>query len=102
MSERSRLSDSSRRRVVGWMEMGWSQPDAAKYLNVSLSVVTVSRINIKPKHLSVQKTCSRPTTSYNTCRRPSFSLFRPEGGFLCRNLLQTTLQHQGEEYQKLR
>ncbi|GFU81058.1 retrovirus-related Pol polyprotein from transposon TNT 1-94 [Trichonephila clavipes] len=39
MSERSRLPDSLRRRVVGWMEMGLLQADAARRLNVSRSVV---------------------------------------------------------------
>ncbi|GFX63864.1 hypothetical protein TNCV_4345791 [Trichonephila clavipes] len=37
--ERSRLPDSLRWRVVGWMEMGLSQADAARRLNVSRSVV---------------------------------------------------------------
>ncbi|GFV84694.1 uncharacterized protein TNCV_4296761 [Trichonephila clavipes] len=39
MSERSRLPDSLRWRAVGWMEMGLSQVDAARRLNVSRSVV---------------------------------------------------------------
>ncbi|GFX75957.1 HTH_Tnp_Tc3_2 domain-containing protein [Trichonephila clavipes] len=39
MSERSRLPDSLRWRVVEWMEMELSQVDAAKRLNVSRSVV---------------------------------------------------------------
>ncbi|GBN88670.1 hypothetical protein AVEN_42342-1 [Araneus ventricosus] len=39
MSRRNRLPDSLRWRAVGWMEMGLSQADAARRLNVSLSVV---------------------------------------------------------------
>ncbi|GFX40332.1 uncharacterized protein TNCV_4319651 [Trichonephila clavipes] len=39
MSERSRLPDSLGWRAVGWMEIGLSQADAARRLNVSLSVV---------------------------------------------------------------
>ncbi|GFW72211.1 uncharacterized protein TNCV_702481 [Trichonephila clavipes] len=39
MSERSRLSDSLWWTVVGWMEMGLSQANAARRLNVSHSVV---------------------------------------------------------------
>ncbi|GFW12730.1 hypothetical protein TNCV_3884401 [Trichonephila clavipes] len=39
MSERSRLADSLRWKVVGWMEMGLSQADAAKRLNVCRSGV---------------------------------------------------------------
>ncbi|GFX12047.1 HTH_Tnp_Tc3_2 domain-containing protein [Trichonephila clavipes] len=39
MSERSRLPDSLRWMAVGWMEMGLSQADAARRLNVPRSVV---------------------------------------------------------------
>ncbi|GFU57307.1 transposable element Tcb2 transposase [Trichonephila clavipes] len=39
MFERSRLPDSLRWRAAGWMEMGFSQADAARHLNVSRSVV---------------------------------------------------------------
>ncbi|GBM70383.1 hypothetical protein AVEN_12213-1 [Araneus ventricosus] len=39
MSRKSRLPDSLRWRAVGWMEMGLSQADAARRLNVSRSVV---------------------------------------------------------------
>ena len=39
MSRRCRLADSLRWRVIGWMEMGLSQADAARRLNVSRSVV---------------------------------------------------------------
>ncbi|GFT78243.1 HTH_Tnp_Tc3_2 domain-containing protein [Trichonephila clavipes] len=39
MSQRRRLPNSLRWRAVGWMEMGLSQTDAARRLNVSRSVV---------------------------------------------------------------
>ncbi|GBM62087.1 hypothetical protein AVEN_182252-1 [Araneus ventricosus] len=39
MSRRSRLPDSLRWRAVGWMEMGLSQADVARRLNVFRSVV---------------------------------------------------------------
>ncbi|GFV97168.1 HTH_Tnp_Tc3_2 domain-containing protein [Trichonephila clavipes] len=39
MSQRRRLPNSLRWRAVGWMEMGLSQADAARCLNVSRSVV---------------------------------------------------------------
>ncbi|GFU50630.1 uncharacterized protein TNCV_235921 [Trichonephila clavipes] len=39
MSQRRRLPNSLRWRAVGWMEMGLSQADASRHLNVSRSVV---------------------------------------------------------------
>ncbi|GFT16727.1 transposable element Tcb2 transposase [Trichonephila clavipes] len=59
--------------------------------------------SIPIRRFCVQKTCSRPTTSYNTCRRP-FQLFRHEGEepLLCRSSLQTTFKHQEEESPLLR
>ncbi|GFY15300.1 HTH_Tnp_Tc3_2 domain-containing protein [Trichonephila clavipes] len=39
MSQRRRLPNSLRWQAVGWMEMGLSQADAARRLNVSRSVV---------------------------------------------------------------
>ncbi|GFU78003.1 transposable element Tc3 transposase [Trichonephila clavipes] len=39
MSQRRRLPNSLRSRAVGWMEMGLSQADVARRLNVSRSVV---------------------------------------------------------------
>ncbi|GFU62772.1 HTH_Tnp_Tc3_2 domain-containing protein [Trichonephila clavipes] len=39
MSQRRRLPNSLRWRAVGWMEMGLSQADVARRLNVSCSVV---------------------------------------------------------------
>ncbi|GFW65758.1 transposable element Tcb2 transposase [Trichonephila clavipes] len=54
--------------------MGLSQADAARRLNVSRSdSATLGSIPIR--RFCVQKTCSRPTTSYNTCRRPFSSSF---------------------------
>ncbi|GFV16538.1 transposable element Tc3 transposase [Trichonephila clavipes] len=70
MSQRRRLPNSLRWRAVGWMEMGLSQADAARRLNVSRSVVQRLWDQYKSRRFCVQKTCSRSTTSYNTCRRP--------------------------------
>ncbi|GFW05727.1 uncharacterized protein TNCV_3407931 [Trichonephila clavipes] len=80
MSQRRRLPNSLRWRAVRWMEMGLSQADAARRLNVSRSVVqrlwdqyqsedSVSRRPVpgRPR--------PRPPTSYNTCRRPFSSFF---------------------------
>ncbi|GFV21799.1 paired domain-containing protein [Trichonephila clavipes] len=72
MSQRRRLPNSLRWRAVGWMEMGLSQADAARRLNVSRSVVQRLWDQYQSGRFCVQKTCSRPTTSYNTCRRPVF------------------------------
>ncbi|GFV65310.1 uncharacterized protein TNCV_4573101 [Trichonephila clavipes] len=91
MSERSRLPDSLRWRAVGWMEMELSQADAARRLNVSCSVVHrlwnqyQTEASVSRRHV-----IGRPRAE--TGRRP-FYLFLSEGvgGFLCRNLLQTTL-----------
>ncbi|GFS90693.1 transposable element Tcb2 transposase [Trichonephila clavipes] len=47
-------------------------------LDVSMCLVVLFSdfgINTNPKRFCVQKTCSRPTTSYNTCRRPFSSSF---------------------------
>ncbi|GFX66289.1 transposable element Tcb2 transposase [Trichonephila clavipes] len=55
------------------MELGLSQADAAKRLNVSRSdSATLGSIPIR--RFCVQLTCFRPTTSYNTCRRPFSAL----------------------------
>ncbi|GFY28800.1 paired domain-containing protein [Trichonephila clavipes] len=65
MSERSRLLDSLRWRVVGWMGMGMPQADAARCLSVSCSVVhrlwnqyktetSVSRIHVPGQHHELQ------------------------------------------------
>ncbi|GFX71662.1 uncharacterized protein TNCV_2696501 [Trichonephila clavipes] len=82
--------------------MGLSQADAARRLNVSRSVV--QRLwDQYQRRFCVQKTCSRPTTSYNTCRRPFSALSaRREEPLLCRSSLQTTFKHQEEESPLLR
>ncbi|GFY26018.1 uncharacterized protein TNCV_1917681 [Trichonephila clavipes] len=75
MSQRRRLPNSLRWWAVGWMEMGLSQADAARRLNVSRSVIQRLWDQYQIRRFCVQKTCSRPTTSYNTCRRPFSSSF---------------------------
>ncbi|GFX34563.1 uncharacterized protein TNCV_3658011 [Trichonephila clavipes] len=75
-------------------------------LDVSMCLVVLFSdfgINTNPKILC-QKTCSRPTTSYNTCRRPFSSSFGTKGEepLLCRSWLQTTFKHQEEESPLLR
>ncbi|GBO02711.1 hypothetical protein AVEN_269244-1 [Araneus ventricosus] len=57
--------------------MGLSQADAARRLDVSqCGPTTLGPIPIR--RFCVQKTCFRPTTSYNTCRRPFSSSFDPK------------------------
>ncbi|GFT02831.1 transposable element Tc3 transposase [Trichonephila clavipes] len=103
MSQRRRLPNSLRWRAVGWMEMGFSQADAARCLNVSRSVVQRLWDQYQIRRFCVQKTCSRPTTSYNTCRRPFSSSFgTKKEPLLCRSSLQTTFKHQEEESPLLR
>ncbi|GFX10060.1 uncharacterized protein TNCV_4539311 [Trichonephila clavipes] len=52
MSQRRRLPNSLRWRAVGWMEMGLSQADAARRLNVCLVVLFSDfGINTNPKIL---------------------------------------------------
>ncbi|GFW28379.1 DDE_3 domain-containing protein [Trichonephila clavipes] len=70
MSQRRRLPNSLRWRAVGWMEMGLSQADAAKRSMCLVVLFSNFGINTNPKILF-----SRPTTSYNTCRRPFSSSF---------------------------
>ncbi|GFV00991.1 uncharacterized protein TNCV_4288201 [Trichonephila clavipes] len=47
-------------------EMGLSQADAARRLNVSRSVVSATLGSIPIERFCVQKTCSRPTTKATT------------------------------------
>ncbi|GFX50536.1 paired domain-containing protein [Trichonephila clavipes] len=92
MSERSRLPDSLMWRAAGWMEMGLSQADAARCLNASRSVVYhlwnqyQTEASVSRRHVPGQPRAITPAGD-------RFSLFRleEEEGFLCRNLLQTTL-----------
>ncbi|GFU74197.1 transposable element Tcb2 transposase [Trichonephila clavipes] len=84
-------------------EMGLSQADAARRLNVS-QCCSATLGSILNGRSGVQKTCSRPTTSYNTCRRHPFSASsaRREEPLPCRSSLQTTFKHQKEESPLLR
>ncbi|GFV07402.1 transposable element Tcb2 transposase [Trichonephila clavipes] len=97
MSQRRRLLNSLRWRAVAWMEMGLSQADAARRLNVSRSVVQ----RLWDQYQSEESVSRRPVpgrTSYNTCRRPFSSSFgTKEEPLLCRSSLQTTFKHQEEE-----
>ncbi|GFW93012.1 paired domain-containing protein [Trichonephila clavipes] len=78
MSQRRRLPNSLRWRAVGWMEMGLSQADAARRLNV------------------------RPVPGRPRATTPAEDRFlalsaRREEPLLCRSSLQTTFKHQEEE-----
>ncbi|GFU34603.1 transposable element Tcb2 transposase [Trichonephila clavipes] len=74
MSERSRLPDSLRLRAVGWMEMGLSQTDAARRLNVSRSVVQrlwnqyQTEASVSRRHVADRL---RPITSARDCFIPN-------------------------------
>ncbi|GFW35436.1 uncharacterized protein TNCV_2612351 [Trichonephila clavipes] len=70
MSQRRRLPNSLRWRAVGWMEMGLSQADAARRLNVSRSVVQ----RLWDQYQSEDSVSRRPVP-YNTCRKPFSSSF---------------------------
>ncbi|GBO15980.1 hypothetical protein AVEN_255781-1 [Araneus ventricosus] len=66
MSRRSRVPDSLRWRAVVWMEMGLSQADAARRLNVSRSVVQrlwdqyQSEDSVSRRHVSGQPRVTTP------------------------------------------
>ncbi|GFX02239.1 hypothetical protein TNCV_138151 [Trichonephila clavipes] len=75
MSERSHLPNSFRLRVVGWMEVGLPQVDAARRLNVPRS--RVHNLGLISTRI-ILKTCSRLTTSYNTFKRPFYRSFGPK------------------------
>ncbi|GFV81986.1 DDE_3 domain-containing protein [Trichonephila clavipes] len=75
-------------------------------LDVSMCLVVLFSdfgINTNPKILCPED-LFRPTTSYNTCRRPFSSSFGTKGEerLLCRSSLQTTFKHQEEESPLLR
>ena len=80
---RSRLLDSLKWRAVGWMEIELSQADAAKYLNVSRSVIH----QLWDQYLfegSMSRRRSRLTSSH--LQKTVFKYFRPEReeSLLCR------------------
>ncbi|GFX73711.1 uncharacterized protein TNCV_4290271 [Trichonephila clavipes] len=102
MSQRRRLPNSLRWRAVGWMEMGLSQADAARRLNVSRSVVQ----RLWDQYQSEDSVSRRPVPGRPRATTPAedrFQLFRHEGEEpLCRSSLQTTFKHQEEESPLLR
>ncbi|GFV84956.1 HTH_Tnp_Tc3_2 domain-containing protein [Trichonephila clavipes] len=76
-------------------------------LDVSMCLVVLFSdfgINTNPKILVSKKTCSRPTTSYNTCRRPFSSSFgtKREDHYCAAARCETTFKHQEEESPLLR
>ncbi|GFY16541.1 transposable element Tcb2 transposase [Trichonephila clavipes] len=82
-------------------EMGGGQLDEWKWdcrrlmlLDVSMCSATLGSIPIR--RFCVQKTCSRPITSYNTCRRPFSSSFgtKEKNHYCAAARLQTTFKHQ--------
>ncbi|GFU65371.1 DDE_3 domain-containing protein [Trichonephila clavipes] len=66
MSERSRLPDYLRWRVVGWMEMWLSQTDATRHLNESRSVAHrlwnqyQTEASVSRRHVPVQPRATTP------------------------------------------
>ncbi|GFU95658.1 uncharacterized protein TNCV_2769971 [Trichonephila clavipes] len=103
MSQRRRLPNSLRWRAVGWMEMGLSQADAARRLNVSRSVVQ----RLWDQYQSEDSVSRRPVPGRPRATTPAedrFQLFRHEGEepLLCRSSLQTTFKHQEKESPLLR
>ncbi|GFV02088.1 transposable element Tcb2 transposase [Trichonephila clavipes] len=104
MSQRRRLPNSLRWRAVGWMEMGLSQADAARRLNVSRSVVQ----RLWDQYQSEDSVSRRPVPgrprATQHLQKTVFQLFRHEGEepLLCRSSLQTTFKHQEEESPLLR
>ncbi|GFW40792.1 transposable element Tcb2 transposase [Trichonephila clavipes] len=103
MSQRRRLPNSLRWRAVGWMEMGLSQADAARRLNVSRSVVQ----RLWDQYQSEDSVSRRPVPGRPRATTPAedrFQLFRHDGEepLLCRSSLQTIFKHQEEESPLLR
>ncbi|GFV21457.1 uncharacterized protein TNCV_3180461 [Trichonephila clavipes] len=80
MSQRRRLPNSLRWRAVGWMEMGLSQADAARRLNVSRSVVQ----RLWDQYQSEDSVSRRPVPGRPRATTPA------EDRFLA-------LRHEGEE-----
>ncbi|GFY14403.1 uncharacterized protein TNCV_1021681 [Trichonephila clavipes] len=103
MSQRRRLPNSLRWRAVGWMEMGLSQADAARRLNVSRSVVQ----RLWDQYQSEDSVSRRAVPGRPRATTPAedrFQLFGTKGEepLLCRSSLQTTFKHQEEESPLLR
>ncbi|GFY35108.1 transposable element Tcb2 transposase [Trichonephila clavipes] len=85
------------------MEMGLSQADVARRLNVSRSVVQ----RLWDQYQSEDSVSRRPVPGRPRATTPAedrFQLFRHEGEepLLCRSSLQTTFKHQEEESPLLR
>ncbi|GFW64359.1 uncharacterized protein TNCV_273831 [Trichonephila clavipes] len=85
MSQRRRLTNSLRWRAVGWMEMGLSQADVARRLNVSRSVVQRLWDQTNPKVLP--EDLFQADHELQHLQKTVFSLFRHEGEepLLCRS-----------------
>ncbi|GFU33024.1 transposable element Tcb2 transposase [Trichonephila clavipes] len=100
MSQRRRLPNSLRWRAVGWMEMGLSQADAARRLNVSRSVVQ----RLWDQYQSEDSVSKDLFQADHELAEDRFHFFRHGGKepLLCRSSLQTTFKHQEEEYPLLR
>ncbi|GFW76516.1 transposable element Tcb2 transposase [Trichonephila clavipes] len=71
MSQRRRLPNSLRWRAVGWMEMGLSQADVAKRLNVSRSVVQ----RLWDQYQSEDSVSRRPVTGRPRATTPAEDRF---------------------------
>ncbi|GFU85909.1 uncharacterized protein TNCV_2037401 [Trichonephila clavipes] len=86
------MPDLFRWRAVGWMQKGLSQADATRRSMRLVVCSTVSGINIKPKHLCPED-IFQADHELQHLQEIVLPLFRTEGeeGFLCCNLLQTTL-----------
>ncbi|GFV61401.1 uncharacterized protein TNCV_446171 [Trichonephila clavipes] len=74
MYQRRRLPNSLRWRAVGWMEMGLSQANAARRLNVSRSVVQRLWDQYQSEFLCPED-LFQVDHELNTCRRPFSSSF---------------------------
>ncbi|GFT66425.1 HTH_Tnp_Tc3_2 domain-containing protein [Trichonephila clavipes] len=71
MSQRRRLPNSLRWRAVGWMEMGLSQADVARRLNVSRSVVQ----RLWDQYQSEDSVCRRPVPGRPRATTPAEDRF---------------------------
>ncbi|GFU74222.1 paired domain-containing protein [Trichonephila clavipes] len=103
MSQRRRLPNSLRWRAVGWMEMGLSQADVARRLNVSRSVVQ----RLWDQYQSEDSVSRRPVSGRPRATTPAEDRFlalsaRRRRTTTCRSSLQTTFKHQEEESPLLR